>query len=58
MAAKKPDISLSCFLENECGITIGSASIKDGLLYSFHFLLRNSSTLISFFRSAIFKIIQ
>jgi hypothetical protein len=31
--ANKPDISISCLFEKECGMQIGSSLIKDGLLY-------------------------
>src|ERR1700759_1956555 len=41
MAAKKPAISMSCFLLNRCGMLMGSLAIKDGRLYSSTFLSRN-----------------
>ena len=34
IAAKKPAISMSCFLSKRCGMEIGSNSIKLGWLYS------------------------
>lgn len=42
MAAKKPAISMSCFLEKECGMHIGSAAIKEGWLYAFTLLFKNA----------------
>jgi len=48
VAAKNPAISMSCFLENKCGIQTGSSLIKSGLLNWITFLSRN------FFRSDVF----
>src|ERR1044071_1790972 len=39
--AKNPAISISCFVENRCGMQMGSSFIKNGCVYSSTFLSKN-----------------
>lgn len=50
-AAKKPEISMSCFNENRCGMLIGSSGTKSGLLNCSYFSFSKSTVACGIFNS-------